>query len=440
MNMNDMMVISVDDHLCEPGDMFDRHLTGEDFATAPKLRTTDKGTDYWEYQGMKMPSVGLNAVVGRVPEEYGVEPTALTQMREGCYDVHARIGDMNVNGIAASLCFASCVQFDGGVFHKAKNKAQSLVHLRAYNDWHIDEWCGAYPGRFIPCALLPTWDMDATVAEVKRLAAKGCSAVSINENPTKQGLPSIHNPYWEPLWKVITDHDFVMCLHIGAGNPAPHASLDSPIEAWITTMPISIVVGASDWLHLEALHRYPTMKMALSEGSIGWVPYFLERADFSHERHKAWTHSGFEGTKPSEVFKKHFLNCFIDDAFGLRNLADIGEDMVAYECDYPHSDTLWPYVPERLWDCVKSLTDAQIEKVTHGNAMRFFNFDPFKHYRREELTVGALRAKAAADKVDVTPRSYRGSATPLQAGERPRRVLSGDIARMMAEREKAQAA
>jgi predicted TIM-barrel fold metal-dependent hydrolase len=429
MNMNDLVIVSVDDHVSEPPDMFDRHLSGDALATAPKLLTTKEGTNYWEYQGLQMPQVGLNAVVGRVPEEYGMEPTALEQLRRGVYDVHARIDDMNVNGVAASLNFASCVSFDGGVFHKVPNKEQALVHLRAYNDWHIDEWCAAHPGRFIPCALLPTWDQKAMVEEVKRVARKGCTAVSLNENPTVQNLPSIHNAYWEPLWKAVVEHDIAMCLHIGAGNPAPHASMETPIEAWISTMPMSIAIGAADWLHLEALERYPTMKIALSEGGIGWIPYFLERSDFSHERHKAWTHSRFKGTRPSEVFHKHFLTCFIDDAFGLQNLKAVGEDMVAYECDYPHSDSLWPNVPETLWDSVKHLTELQINKVTHLNAMRFFRFDPFANNKREELTVGALRAKAAADKVDVTPKSF-GGAAPLQTGEQPRPVTSGDIVNM----------
>jgi predicted TIM-barrel fold metal-dependent hydrolase len=429
MKMNDMLIISVDDHISEPPDMFDRHLSGDDLASAPKLRTTEKGTNYWDYQGLKLPSVGLNAVVGRVPEEYGIEPTAFNQLRKGCYDHNARIDDMNVNGIASSLNFASCVGFDGGVFHRVPDKAKALVHLRAYNDWHIDEWCGSHPGRFIPCALLPTWDSRATVEEIKRIARKGCTAVSINENPTVQNLPSIHNAYWEPLWKAVADEDIAICLHIGAGNPAPHASMETPIEAWISTMPMSISTGAADWLHLEALERYPTMKIALSEGGIGWIPYFLERSDFSHERHKAWTHSRFKGTKPSEVFKKHFLSCFIDDAFGLKNLEDIGEDMAAYECDYPHSDSLWPNVPETLFESVKHLTDLQINKITHLNAMRFFRVDPLKSNKREDLTVGALRAKAAADKIDVTPKSFGGE-RPLELGEKPRPITSGDIMSM----------
>jgi predicted TIM-barrel fold metal-dependent hydrolase len=439
MNMNDMVIVSVDDHLSEPADLYERRLSGDALATAPKLKQTETGTDYWEYQGLKMPSVGLNAVVGRPFEEYGMEPTKLDQIRKGVWNVHERVKDMDVNGIAASMNFGSAVGFDGGTFHRVPDKDLALLHMRAFNDWHVEDWCAAYPGRFIPCGLLPTWDMDATVAEIKRLAAMGVTAVSLNENPTKQNLPSIHNAYWEPLWKAITDADMVMALHIGAGNPAPHASMETPIEAWITTMPMSISVGAADWLHLEALQRYPTMKIALSEGGIGWIPYFLERADFSHSRHKAWTHSdiAFKGGKPSDTFKKHFMCCFIDDAVGLQNLKYLNEDMVAYECDYPHSDTLWPEVPEYLWPTVKHLSDELIDKVTHENAMKFFNFDPFKHHEREDLTVGALRAKAKAAGVDTSPKSS-GGAAPLAAGEAPRTITSGDLMRMFTEHAEAE--
>ena len=433
MEMNDMVIISVDDHISEPPEMYDKHLAPADLATAPKLKTTANGTNYWEYQGMKMPSVGLNAVVGRPLEEYGMEPTSMEQLRKGVYDVHARIDDMNANGVAASLNFGTCVGFDGSKFHQAPDKDLALTHLRAYNDWHVDEWCATYPGRFIPCGLLPTWNMDAAVEEIKRLAGKGVTAVSLNENPTKQGLPSVHNAYWEPLWKAIVDHDIVICLHIGAGNPAVHASDESPIEAWITTMPMSSAVGAADWLNLTALHRYPEIKICMSECGLGWVPYFMERADFSHSRHKYWTNSKntFGDLTPSEVFKRNFMVCFIDDEFGLHNLKWVNEDLVAYECDYPHSDTLWPECPERLWKTIDHLTDEQIDKVTHKNAMNWYRFDPFKHFKKEEITVGALRAKAAADGVDTSPVSAGGQ-KPLADGEVPRVVTSGDLGRMFA--------
>lgn len=430
MKMNDMVIISVDDHISEPPDMFTRRLQGEDLATAPQFHTTEDGSNYWTYQGMTMTSVGLNAVVGRVPEEYGMEPQSLAQVRKGCYDPQARLDDMNINGIACSLNFGSIGGFDGSrCFHNAPNKELALVHLKAYNDWHILDWCGTDPGRFIPCALLPTWDMDATVEEIARISAMGCTSVTLTENPTKIGLPSIHNAYWEPMWKALSEYQITICLHIGSGNPQPHASDETPIEAWITTMPMSIAVGAADWLSLAALQRYPDLRIFLSESGIGWIPYFLERADFSHSRHKAWTNSDYGGLKPSDVFRRHFMTCFIDDKFGLKNLEDVGEDMIAYECDYPHSDTLWPEVPEFLWPTLNNLTDTQIDKITHLNAMRWLRYDPFKYYTREELSVGALRAKAAAAGVDTTPIST-GGAAPLEEGEVKRPVTSGDIMNM----------
>jgi hypothetical protein len=195
-------------------------------------------------------------------------------------------------------------------------------------------------------------------------------------------------------------------------------------------MPLSSSVGAADWLHLQALQEY-NLKIAMSEASIGWVPYFLERADFAHSRHKYWTHNHFGGMQPSERFKKHFMLCFIDDAYGLRNLDQLNEDMVAYECDYPHSDTLWPECPEHLWEQCNHLSDEQIDKITHKNAMHWFNFDPFKHIDRADLTVGALRAKAKADGVDTTPQSYGGE-KPLADDEAIRRITSGDLMKMFA--------
>ncbi len=435
MQMDDMVIISVDDHISEPPDMFQKHLSGDDLKSAPQFEQRN-GADYWTYQGMIMTSVGLNAVVGRPPEEYGMEPQSLEQVRKGCYDPKARIDDMNVNGIAGSLNFGSIGGFDGSrLFHKAEDKALAYKHLRAYNDWHILEWCGYDSSRFIACALLPTWNMDYTVEEIKRIAGMGCKNVTLSDNPTKIGLPSIHNPYWEPMWRALAEYDITINLHIGSGNAAPHASDETPIEAWITTMPMAINVGAADWLQLSAFERYPELRVVLSESGIGWIPYFMERADFSHSRHTAWTHSNFGGKKPSEVFKKHFMSCFIDDHFGIKNLEDIGEDNVAYECDYPHSDALWPEVPEFLWPCLKNLTDTQIDKITHRNAMNWLRHDLFSGYKREDLTVGALRARAKADGVDTAPISSGGCA-PLEEGEVPRRITTGDIVKMFAKQEK----
>lgn len=427
MNVEDLVIASVDDHAVEPRDMFDQHLSVQHKAIKPRVEKDEKGADFWIFEGRRAGNIGLNAVVGRMREEYGCEPISFEQMRKGAYDIDARIEDMNANGILASLNFPSVVTFDGSLFHKFQNKADALILLRAYNDWHIDEWCGKYPGRNIPNALVPYWDIDATIAELKRVSAKGCHAISFSDNPALRGQPSIHDPHWEPFWKTCTDLEIVINIHIGSGAAAPHASMASPIEAWITTMPISIVNSAADWLQLEAIQRYP-LKISLSEGGIGWIPYFLERADFTHEHHHAWTHADFGDKKPSDVFREHFMTCFIDDRFGLKNLDAIGEDNVSYECDYPHSDSIWPESAEYLLESVSGLTDRQIDKITHENALRLYQFDAIeKMGGKHNCTAGALRKLASH--VDTRSVSFGGPA-PLAPGEKRRRVTSGDITRM----------
>ena len=430
MKAEDLIIVSVDDHIVEPPTMWDQHLTAAQKSIAPRVLKDDKGVEYWVFEGMRMGNIGLNAVVGRNREEYGCEPVSFEQMRRGAWDIHARVDDMNANGVLAGLNFPSVVTFDGGLFHKFENKQNAKTLVSAYNDWHIDEWCGSYPGRNIPNAIVPFWDMDATVEELKRVVAKGCHAISFCDNPATKGYPSIHNAHWDPLFKVCAENDVVINIHIGSGAQAPHASAESPIDAWITTMPISIVNSAADWLHLQALHKYPNLKVSLSEGGIGWIPYFLERADFVHEHHKAWTYADFGKKKPSELFKEHFMTCFIDDTFGLKNIDFIGEDMVAYECDYPHSDSVWPESADRLLQTVQHLSDRVINKVSHENALRFYNYDAFGMMGgRDKCTAGALRKLGAH--VNTDPVSFGGPA-PLAPGEKRRRVTSGDISKMFA--------
>ena len=425
MDMNDLILVSVDDHLIEPEDMYDRQLSGDWLASAPKMKRTPSGAAYWQYQGFRMPVTGLNAVVGRVPEEYGMEPTGPEQMRRGCWDPKARLDDMNADGIAVQLNYPTAVVMDGSMFARAPDRTLALRHLQAWNDWHIDEWCGTDPARFIPLGILPVWDMDATVAEIARLAKKGCRTVTLNDNPTKLGLPSIHNPYWDPFFKAVVENDQVVSIHIGPGNPAPQASSETPIEAWITTMPMSVGVSIADWLNHKAMLEYKDLRVNVAEGGIGWVPALFDRADYVHRHHTAWTRSAFGGRKPSEIFREHFMCCFITDPYGLQNVDYIGEDIIAFEVDYPHSDSPWPRSPEQFWSEGSHLPPRQMAKVTHENALRFFRFDPFATYRREELTVGALRARAQAAGVDTTPRSF-GGAKPR--GKSPDvRITSGDI-------------
>jgi hypothetical protein len=192
-------------------------------------------------------------------------------------------------------------------------------------------------------------------------------------------------------------------------------------------MPMSIAGAAADWTFAAFWEKYPSLRMALSEGGIGWVPYFIERADFTQAHHSQWTRCDLGGRKPSDIFKQHIITCFIDDAFGIANRHAVGIDMITWESDYPHSDTVWPHCPEVLWKTVKGIPSDEIDKITHLNAMREFSYDPFSALGgREACTVGELRKLATH--VDVTPKSLGGLA-PTRGDSGP--VTSADITRIL---------
>ncbi|HSA52050.1 MAG TPA: amidohydrolase family protein, partial [Yinghuangia sp.] len=177
----------------------------------------------------------------------------------------------------------------------------------------------------------------------------------------------------------------------------------------ITLQPMNIVSAAADLLWSRVIKDFPDIKIALSEGGTGWIPYFLERVDRTYDMHSTWTLQDFGGKLPSEVFREHFLTCFISDPLGVKLRHEIGIDNITWECDYPHSDSMWPNAPEELWADFRrhDVPDEDINKITFENAMRWYSFDPFKHIPREEATVGALRRQAEGHDISIQSRSHR---------------------------------
>jgi predicted TIM-barrel fold metal-dependent hydrolase len=408
MDRDDMILISVDDHIIEPPDMFDNHLPARYKDVAPRLVHRDDGTDMWTFRDAQIGNVALNAVAGRPKEEYGMEPQGLDEIRPGCWKVDDRVKDMNAGGVLGSMNFPSFPGFAARLF-ATEDSDLSLALVRAYNDWHIDEWCGAHPGRFIPMALPAIWDAELCAQEVRRCAEKGCHSLTFTENPAALGYPSFHSEYWNPLWRALVDTDTVLSVHIGSSGRLTIPAVDSPPDVMITLQPMNIVSAAADLLWSRVIKDFPGIKIALSEGGTGWIPYFLERVDRTYEMHSTWTLQDFGGKTPSEVFRENFLTCFISDPLGIRLRHDIGIDNICWEADYPHSDSMWPSAPEELHAEFErfEVPDSDINKMTHENAMRWYSFDPFKHIPREQATVGALRAQASQHDVSIQALSHR---------------------------------
>ena len=316
MDTEDLILISVDDHLIEPPDLFVHHLDAKYLDRAPKLVRNDEGSDVWKFGELVMETAALNAVAGRPKEEYGMEPQSLDEVRPGCYDVHERVKDMDAGGVLASMNFPSFPTFTARTL-MSDDLDLSRALVRAYNDFTIDEWCGEYPGRFIPMAVPMIWSPEETADEVRRCAAKGCHSLSFTENPAALGYPSFHDEYWDPLWKACVDTATVLSVHLGSSGRLSIPAVDSPPDVMITLQPMNIQSAAADILWSRVLKTYPDLRIALSEGGTGWIPYFLDRVDRTFEMHRAWTQQDFGGRLPSEVFREHFLTCFISDPVGV---------------------------------------------------------------------------------------------------------------------------
>jgi predicted TIM-barrel fold metal-dependent hydrolase len=403
MKAEDLILVSVDDHLVEPPHMFEGRLPAKYADAAPKVVRRDDGSDVWTFNGTVIPNVGLNAVAGRPKEEYGIEPTAFDEMRPGCFDIHERIKDMNAGGVLASMNFPSFPGFSGRLFAAADDKDLALAVVQAYNDWHIEEWCGTYPGRMIPMALPVLWDPELAAAELRRVAKKGCHSITFTENPVPLGYPSFHTSAWDPLWKAAVDENVVISIHLGSSGQLAITAPDAPVDVMMTLQPMNICLAAADLLWSRVLKEFPDIRFALSEGGTGWIPYFMDRLDRTYDMHRAWTGQDFGDRLPSEVFREHFLTCFIADPVGIQLRHLIGMDSIAWECDYPHSDSSWPEAAEELAQVTAGVPDDEIHKISWENACRWYSFDPFVTRTREQSTVGALRAEAAGHDVSIKP-------------------------------------
>jgi predicted TIM-barrel fold metal-dependent hydrolase len=372
-------VISVDDHLIEPPDLFEGRLPARLAERAPRIVENEDGTQYWLYEGRSYPNVGLNAVVGRARETWSMDPSRFDEMRAGCYDIHARVADMDVNGVWASLCFPSLVAgFCGSVFMRSEDPELGLACLRAWNDWHLEVWAGTYPERIIPLQLPWLADVEVGAEEIRRNAARGFKAVSFPEFPSQLGLPSVFTDHWEPFLRACADTGTVLCMHTGASAWAPLPSPGPPFELLPTLFPVNALIAAAEWLWSGIPVRFPDLSLALSEGGIGWVPMLLDRVDYVLAHSASGTESGaWKGELlPSEVLRRNFYFCSIDDPslVDLRHV--IGIDHIMVESDYPHADSTWPDTQLVLEKTLGSLPEDELRAIAYANAARLFRHPP----------------------------------------------------------------
>ena len=363
-------IISVDDHLVEPPHMFEGRMPAKFSDRAPRVVETDDGNHVWVLDGTVLSVIAINAVVGQQRDQALVEPTRFEMIREGAYDVHQRVADMDIDGLYASLNFPSLVGFAGVRLQRLADQEFALATVKAWNDWHIEEWAGAYPERFIACQI--PWLNDAEVAadEIRRNAQRGVKAVTFPELPGKLGFEPLASAFWDPFWRACEETGTVICVHTGSsGLPALTEGTDA----------VGTVFGAGyammtamEWLYARMTLRFPDLKICMSEGGIGWVAAVYDRIEHA-ERYRDAQDRWVGDVRPADAFRRNFWFCTLDDPSAMPQRYRIGIDRITFEVDYPHADTSWPDTQRRAHALLGNLPKEEADMIAWRNASELFD-------------------------------------------------------------------
>jgi predicted TIM-barrel fold metal-dependent hydrolase len=400
-------IISVDDHVVEPAHVWQTWLPEKHREKGPRVIRERFGNfnliagakytnpldpegdwgDAWVYEDKliyvhkKHVAIPLEATPGGDKSKFDRQTMTMTAvtydgMRPGCYDRDARIKEFEENWVDGSMPFPTFPRFCGQTFNEGSDKELGLACVKAYNDWMVEEWCGPSGGMNIPLCIMPLWDPQLAVEEIQRNANRGVRAVAFSELPTKLRLPSIHSGYWDPVFQVCNDTGTVICMHVGSSSTDPTGSEDAPPGASSTISFNNSMTSLGEYLFSGIMARFPKLKLAYSEGQVGWIPFAIERADYVWEHHNGWMGSQeYISEPPSTYYYGRVYGCFTSDFHGMKNIDAVGEDQVCFETDYPHTDTSWPDTKEMVEKMLVGVPDDLAYKVVRGNAIKMLELD-----------------------------------------------------------------
>ena len=364
------LLISVDDHLVEPPHLFRGRLPKKFADREPRVIETSDGTQAWLLDGLVLPEIAVNAVAGQSTEEEYVEPLRFDLIRRGTWDIEARIADMDVDGLYASLNFPSALGFGGVRLTMLTDAEFVLALVRAYNDWHLEEWAGSHPDRIIPCQIPYLLNSEVAADEIRRNAARGYRTVTFPDLTHLVGLPSLFTDFWDPFWSACQETGTVVSVHACSGGMANKIDPEAPVRAIAPFFGVAQAIHpAIEWIYAGIPARFPDLRICLSEGGIGWVVGLMDRLDHEHARP---VHDRPD-VSPRDLLLRNFVFCMLDDPTTLRLLRhEIGVERILLETDYPHADSSWPNSQEKWRRQFDGLPENEVRRMSWQNASELF--------------------------------------------------------------------
>jgi predicted TIM-barrel fold metal-dependent hydrolase len=377
------VVVSSDTHT---GPSVERHLRR--YCDAKHLATFDEFAVELEARNTaesQMPHVV--ALFGReAQDEY---PRELLERRywhahvPGIDDPHARLRDLDADGIAAEIIYHGALNGEPVPFSSTglrawssqKYSALEPVGVHIYNRWLAD-FVSVEPARHVGTAHIPISDVDAAVREVEWARSAGLTAVNLPA--PRRDFPSYLDPVWEPFWAACSANEMVLNTHAGAGETMEYPPVPAAAAMYFVENPFFCRRAMFMLIFSGVFARYPNLRLVLTEQSCDWVPEAITDLDSTYFNYH---NAGLRKLLP-EPARHYFLqNCFIGASFMARHEVAMAiehglEDKFMWGSDYPHPEGTWPRTLTSLRNTFHDTPQAVNRKLLGDNAVAVYRLDP----------------------------------------------------------------
>jgi predicted TIM-barrel fold metal-dependent hydrolase len=378
-------VIDADTHLTEPHDLWTRHAPAALRDRVPQVRLID-GLQMWTVDGITLGRASASSVVHR--DGSRCRGTAFIgwtfdDAHPAAYDPAERLRVMDEIGVWAQIVYPNAAGFGGQRFGSLTDPVLKTLCATLYNDAMV-ELQEQGNGRLYPMALLPWWDVQASVAEATRAAELGLRGVNMTSDPQQGGAPDLADPAWDALWDVCTQAGLPINFHIGAsetslswfGNsPWPSQGDDQRLAIGSAMMYLTNARVIANLIFSGILDRHRDLRFVSVESGIGWIPFVLEA--LNHQKGEIAPESvAHMSLTPLEYFQRNMFACYWFESLDIAHTLDlIGADNILFETDFPHPTCLYPDSMVAAAPGLAALDPLTRRKVLQDNAAALYRIE-----------------------------------------------------------------